>query len=401
MTYTFAMILGTSICYSSAAGAQELRITGRVASAEGLPLSGAYVYLDSLKVITRVDSSGRYELPVPDSAVRGQPEKLVAIAKGHVLSRAAVTLSGATLAHDFVLRVDTMPEHKRRFPNLSDGRTPKSATDVVITGRVVNESGVAVAGASLRLEGVGFAASTDDSGRYTLAIPARVAEAPTTFIVSRMDFALTRVSAPRAGAPAARTFVMSKRIYSGVAAPLGMGIVRAAGLSDLRRGNHPSGEREIRIRIDGGIALPYTLYRFVSRNGGISGEVVRYMPLDGYGSEFAGSKGHSAGSRDSCAKTESQSFFPCRARFSRDPDWRRLFTSMDSLDVWNIADEGTLHKHWTIMLDGPGGITAELRDGKSYKAWAYEPGVEDTEPGRAKVSFISHLLRGVDSLVIY
>jgi hypothetical protein len=297
--------------------------------------------------------------------------------------------------HDFVLRVDTMLEHNRRFPKLSDGRTPKSATDVAISGRVVDDSGFAIPSASLRLEGTGFAVVTDDSGRYTLAIPAIVAEAPTTFVVIRMDYALTRVSAFRAGAPVTRTFVMSKRIYSDLAAALDARIVSAAGLSDLRRGPHRRGEREIRIRTDGGIAQPNMLYRLWNRAGVAGGEVIRYVSLRDEDEPVTGA---SAGARLHPCKNTSDDVFPCRARFSHEPDWSRLWKTLDSLDIWNIVDEGTLRRPWSIVLDGTT-ITAELWNGHEYKAWAYVAGVEDREPGRAKVTAVSGLLQDIDSVM--
>ena len=108
---TLGAIVLATMCASSMAIAQELRITGQVVSSNGAPLSMAFVYLDSSKIICRVDSTGHFVLLVPPLIAHGQPEKLGAMAQGHIYMRLPVTLTGTLIVRDFVLQVDTMPEH--------------------------------------------------------------------------------------------------------------------------------------------------------------------------------------------------------------------------------------------------------------------------------------------------
>ena len=149
---------------------------------------------------------------------------------------------------------------------------------------MVDSAGEPMPSATLRLEPGGFGATSDDSGRYTLVVPDYIRRAPV--IITAREFARGQMSETMllTGSRFVHDFMLHKPIYGWLAAPLDLGIVRAAGLTDLRAGTHSKGEREIRIRIDGGIALPYQLYRLSNRDGRITGEVIRYVPLEGYGS---------------------------------------------------------------------------------------------------------------------
>ena len=391
------VMLVAMTCLTVGARAQELTISGRVVSADGWPLSMAFVNLDSLKIICRVDSNGNYVLLVPASVAHGQPEKLVARARGHLLSYAAVSLTAPALVRDFVLEVDTMPEHRRRHPTLSDGRTEKSATDLTITGRIVDSSGAAIRTADVRVEPGGFRAMTDDSGYYKLLVPLRMDRQFAMLTVTSFGFVQKSDSMYIAGTTGRRDFVLSTPIYSATAATLDSSILRAAGLIDLKSGSHRSGEREIRIRTEEGYLQPNLLYRFVNRSGKMTGELIRYVTLREDDTPSAARSG-SRSFRRNCRGT-SRETLPCRARFIYEPAWGRSWKTLDSLDIWNIADEGTLHKHKSVVFDGSS-ITAEMWDGKSYKAWAYTAGVEDDGPGRAKVTVVSNLLKTIASLMV-
>ena len=381
------------MCICAGARAQELTISGSVVSSDGKPLSMAFVNLDSSKIICQVDFTGHYLLVVPASLVHGQPEKLQAMARGHIHTHAPVTLVGTSIVRDFVLQVDTMPEHRRIHPMLSDGRTEKSATDITITGRVTDSAGAAMRTADVRLQPEGFPALTDDSGFYSIRVPARMQGQKVVLSARFMGYQAGTDSVRITGEVTTRDFVMFKSIYSEKAKPLDRQTIRAAGLTDLRNGPHRKNEREIRIRMDNGY-FSSSLVRLVNRSGKTSGELISFIaPRDDEDSSTDTAR--SDRQLHECTSGTGL-VLPCRVRFAREPDWLRLWSSLDSLDIWNIVDEGSLRKRWSIVLDGSH-ITAELWDGHSYKAWAYATGVEDDGPGRAKVSAISHLLRDIDS----
>jgi Carboxypeptidase regulatory-like domain len=272
MTRMIGAMVAATTCVFATARAQELRITGSVVSSDGAPLSMAFVNLDSSKIICRVDSTGHYVLLVPASIAHGQPEKLQAMAQGHIHMMVPVTLAGTSIVRDFVLQVDTMPEHRRLHPTLSDGKTEKSETDITITGRVVDSAGEPISGAQLHLEPGGFAAATDESGRYTLIVPDRLDRMPVVISTRQIGLRQTSDTTLLTNQHVTHDFVLYKPTYGGVPAPLDSGIVRAAGLKDLRGGPHRKGEREIRIHIDGGYIYPLDLYVFRERDGKASGK---------------------------------------------------------------------------------------------------------------------------------
>lgn len=388
-------LLVATMCLGAGARAQELTISGRVVSADGAPLSMAFVNLDSSKIICRVDSTGHYALVVPASVVLGQPETLRAQALGHIHMDVPVTLVGTSIVRDFALAVDTMPEHSRRHLLLSDGRTESSSSDLAITGRVTDSSGAAIRTASVRLDPSGFAATTDDSGRYRILIPAGMDRQKVEVLVRFIGYAATTDSMRITGRATTHDVVMSKPHYAQKAIPLDPRIVRALGLTDLRNGPHRTGEREIWIRIDNGY-FSSSLYRLVNRSSKTSGEIISFFPPRG-DEDSSSNTARSDRSLHECGAGTGM-ILPCRARFAREPDWTHLWRALDSLDIWHIVDEGSLRKQWSMVLDGSS-ITAQLWDGHSYKSWAYVSGVEDDGPGRAKVTAISRLLRGIDSLL--
>lgn len=391
MSRAVGPVLTAMMWICAGASAQELTISGHVVSSDGAPLSMAFVALDSSKIISRVDSTGRYVLIVPASIAHGQPEKLVAMAQGHIYRKVPVMLSGTSIVSDIVLQVDTMPEHRRLHPRLSDGVTEKSSTDIVITGQLTDSAGVPLPSANVRVQPGGFPAMTDDSGHYTVRIPAKMNGETVAVIARSMSFA-ARVDTVRiTGSVTPHDFVMSKPIYSAKAEPLDSTNIRALGLTDLRVGAHTSGEREIRIRMDNGY-FTSVLVRLVHGAGKSYGEMISFVPPWSHQDSAAHAPRKHSALRE-CG-SDKNLVLPCRVRFTREPDWARLWNSLDSLDIWNIVDEGTLRKRQSMVLDGSQ-ITAEMWDGHSYKAWSYATGVEDDGPGRAKVSVISRDLREI------
>ncbi|HSP16364.1 MAG TPA: TonB-dependent receptor [Thermoanaerobaculia bacterium] len=82
--------------------AQSTTIRGRVTiAADGSPLPGATVSIDSLNLSTVTDASGHYELVVP----AGQSVKLSVTLQGFKTRTATLTASGGELTRDFTLHV--------------------------------------------------------------------------------------------------------------------------------------------------------------------------------------------------------------------------------------------------------------------------------------------------------
>jgi hypothetical protein len=75
-----------------------------------------------------------------------------------------------------------------------------------------------------------------------------------------------------------------------------------------------------------------------------------------------------------------------------------MWKTLDSLDVWAIRDEGPLRKRLRPVFDGES-IAGESWDGRDYNAWAYASGAQDSEPGRAKVTAVSSMLREINSFM--
>ena len=89
------------VAVASAQGAST--ITGKVTSEAGQPLQFASVSIASLGVGAQTASDGRYTFVVPAGRAVGQAVQLTARALGYRPGTFTVTLSGGTIAHDFVL----------------------------------------------------------------------------------------------------------------------------------------------------------------------------------------------------------------------------------------------------------------------------------------------------------
>jgi hypothetical protein len=164
--------------------------------------------------------------------------------------------------------------------------------------------------------------------------------------------------------------------------------VEAAGLRPLRLQPLPRGTREIRAWVGGGLGWPQELFRLVQRGGRVSGEYVRYWHLDNHDPVGPDSTTVAAlvryRERGRCEPVRrGSSAEACHALFQREPEWRALWHVADSLDVWSLPDVSMLPEVLDpsgmriVALDG-WGITVELRDGPTYRAWHY--GNPDTRP---------------------
>lgn len=188
----------------------------------------------------------------------------------------------------------------------------------------------------------------------------------------------------------------------------------AAGLRPLRLQPLPPGTREIRVWIGGGLGWPQELFRLVERRARQSGEYIRYWSLDNL--DPVGADGVAADSetfaalmryheRGRCEPIRrARSAEACRALFQKEPDWKAVWRAVDSLGVWTLPDESTLpevvgpHGERIVTVDG-WGITAELRDARTYRVWTY--GNPDTKPWpeAARANAFAAALRRVSTLV--
>ena len=90
-----------------ASAQQATTVSGRVTNEASAPVPGASVSIPTLGVGTYTGNDGRYSFTVAANRVTGQNVSLVARRIGYQPTTASVTLSGATVAHDFRLTTAT------------------------------------------------------------------------------------------------------------------------------------------------------------------------------------------------------------------------------------------------------------------------------------------------------
>ena len=175
----------------------------------------------------------------------------------------------------------------------------------------------------------------------------------------------------------------------------------AAGLRMLRSESLPRGVREIRVWLGGGFGWPQELFRLVDRNGSISGEYIRYWGLANPDSApetetFAAlMRYHEAGRCGPVSRGPKAE--ACRALFHTDPDWAVMWRVADSIGAWSLPDASSL-SGGRMVLDG-WGITVELRDGDTYRAWSYSNPDVQPWPEAAKASAFARALWKIPALM--
>ena len=213
---------------------------------------------------------------------------------------------------------------------------------------------------------------------------------------------------------AALALAVVGRSAGGQAAPeswgaFGDSYTEAAGLLPLRFELLPRGTREIRAWVGGGLGWPQELFRLIERDGRPSGEYILYWRLDNHDPVSADSatfaaliRYHQRGRCEGVLRGRSAEV--CRARFQREPDWRAVWRAADSLGVWSLPDASILPEvvgpngERTVTVDG-WGITVELRDGPTYRAWRYGNPDLKPWPEAARATAFAAALRSVSALV--
>ena len=99
------LVLG--LAPSLASAQQATTVSGRVTNEAAAPVPGASVSIPTLGVGTYTGNDGRYTFSVPANRVTGQSVSLVARRIGYQPTTAPVTLSGASVTHDFRLSTAT------------------------------------------------------------------------------------------------------------------------------------------------------------------------------------------------------------------------------------------------------------------------------------------------------
>ncbi|MEO8881300.1 MAG: carboxypeptidase regulatory-like domain-containing protein [Gemmatimonadaceae bacterium] len=394
------MWVSLALCASSrtSANAQSLTITGRVVDSNEQPIVRAIVYLNPSKVAALTRSDGRYEMVVPDSIVHSQTVPLVVFKGGREMKTVMVVLEGHSIVHDFTLPLDTLRKKKYGTALSPDLLMHSPGYALTISGRTLNREGNAVDGVMVSVDSLNVGGQSDSLGNYSILI--RQPRGQRATIQARlMGFAKVTDTLTLVGTAIHRDFAMLEPFYAvstSAAAVLKWkrGIDLAAGLTDLAIGPHMPGDREIRIWMLGGVVHPY-FFRLLNRKGKVTGEIIFANPPNG-GNEPEHANPRGGLPLKSCTNSPSDVGTICKARFKKAPSWTALWQSLDSLDVWHIADEGTLGLRASIVLDGEWTV-AELWNGESYRAWAYHPGVHDSLPGRARVTEIAKLLYDIDS----
>jgi hypothetical protein len=182
-------------------------------------------------------------------------------------------------------------------------------------------------------------------------------------------------------------------------------IVRAAGLTPLRSTRLAAGQREIRVWIGGGIGYPQDLYRIVDQGKGkVLGWLIFHWPADDDAKSGA-KKGRTFNDvvtyhqRGRCSNfRRSREVAVCDANFDTRPEWSTVLREADAAGLWTLPDESLLPKSDIITTDG-WGITIELRNGLTYRAYSYGNPDDKAWPEAKLAVRIAKAFRRIDSYV--
>lgn len=183
-------------------------------------------------------------------------------------------------------------------------------------------------------------------------------------------------------------------------------IVQTARLTPLRSTSLDPGQREIRVWIGGGIGYPQNLYRIVDRGAGrVTGSLIFHWPADSAETAEGEIPGQTFNDvivyhqRGRCVNfRRSNEVGVCEARFVQQPSWESVLRNAEKVGLWTLPDPASLPKDDMLFFDG-WGISVELRDGPTYRAYSYGNPDSRKWPEAKLATKIADAFRSVDSLV--
>lgn len=98
--------LAALICAPAQARAQGVSITGTVTTETGIPLQGAQVLIDALKVSIGSNAAGQYTINIPGGRMTGQQVELRVRAIGYAPQTVTITLTPGAQTHNITLKED-------------------------------------------------------------------------------------------------------------------------------------------------------------------------------------------------------------------------------------------------------------------------------------------------------
>lgn len=180
----------------------------------------------------------------------------------------------------------------------------------------------------------------------------------------------------------------------------------ALGLGMLRQASLPDGTQEVRIWTGLALGVPHNLLRLTRRGGRVEGLKALYWSLEsGHPNPGTGAdpvpidaivRYHIAGR---CGPPKRVGGVEaCQVHFTQRPDWRALWDSLEALGVWTLPDQDDLPRDSLLTLDG-WAMTVEVRDGGSYRSYAYSNPDAHRHPAQVAAAAIGRVDGHLWSLV--
>ena len=271
------------------------------------------------------------------------------------------------------------------------------AQNLRLTGRVISDSAVPLAGAQVILLGIGIDGLTDSDGKYGFDVSAERVRGQSAKLTARLiGFKPMSVDVILGGAKIEHDFALSANRYVWCFDPLtpqptyaistasildaNAKVARAAGFGELRH-KHRRGEREIRIWMWG--TGTFELYRIVERSGKFSGARVRYRTWPNEQLRSSQLRFDTRPLGRGCARISTRGLIlTCVMKIPADADWKQPWFELEAAGVWELPNTETMEQP-ILAENGAGNIvTVELWDGEAYRAWSY---VMSNDIGRGRV----------------
>jgi len=290
-----------------------------------------------------------------------------------------------------------------------------------VVGEVVDSAGLPLGNAIVRLPTANARAQTDAAGRFAFArlAPGRYQIVGLSIgFLATLDTVTVRSGETthvkfRLPVPPLHVDTLPPRVARGTRVDTVPGeaetldrVARIARLPRLRPRPANRAQREVRIWVGGGIAIPMTLLRITDDGIHVRGEeilwLVQTLPDSGASPQWRAfmdsvpawlrntfhcgrlstDTAHYAGAQPGY---QNELAAVCRVQFAREPDWRALLAELERHHVWTLPDASELPVELTrrsvneevVTTDGVG-VTVEAWNGTRYRA--YTIGNPDQQP---------------------